>query len=1008
MPLPVMSMFFTKQPLALPIKTRWLVLRGGYQIQKQSLPNGSYKLVLLNKEGTALDKFAIKDLNQYKQIKQILNSLPNSDKREPIDDLIDQIDKKCKTMLDQKVSRPAGESSVIFFGKRMPVEGGSQTPVNLEVMKKSLMMGKSPEDALKDGIKSGQKLEVKTFSDRISMVLSGDVKSDPYQLTQFGKTKLNSDAQLKNFSTAMAKMEEDLKYILRDGLVKGSIKDYLDNTKNILKRSGLSDENINLILGKLFKESLSIYSEHKDNPYYRAYTPYSKTTLDSQVTSWAQTNGINYKSQSNFSWEQIGNLIIKPVVNWKADDAVVGEWLMKGPDNKTKWFKETQSIGRDIKTNDVQMDKIYREMVAKHGAENLGEKIADLTNIKIKETKVLRSIKVDPAKQGPQTFSERVLVGRSKENGNFIVIEPATGKMFKGKTEDEAMDAYCKGSALEAGSVISYRDSRGVVQDKTVEYSVEQRKIDVLYRLAVAAVIVGSTVATGGSSTAATIALVSGATMTAIDAGELVIKTKNGQVLKWTDYAAAGADVLLGVILPAGQMAKLGKLAKAEQAAKFLMKNELLDVKAAEELAKLKKSNPQKYIETIDSHIKNAATQKPEAFAKAVNITAAETKNPFAKGERQVEKVYVQNTDGKMTELKSIHTNLSEVEALVQYKNEIAAGKTISGQNFVLSKGGVLKAESGRPVFHIHPKAKVDPKYIGQTFTGTEINQAFKNMGISGQDIISAARGDGKVRIIAQKQGGGYVAITAEIEFTSEGKRTLKSVQVSNVVFNESPGIETKTRASHEKGLDDYMKDIDKRFGSLNTWESSLSKRKFHDVYDSKALQLKKMVAEKEYYKALMSEDKNLIAKAQINMGVWDRSLPSGHSTRSAYDTRVMEINALVEEIQLDQTKIVKAFEEKYVHNTASGKSLGAVLDSANINEKKYLEEVAIRIKEMPAVAKNQKELALSRLENMEKELNIHMNYQKQGNYAQEIKAETVKFVELVKIMRDKLNKGVN
>jgi hypothetical protein len=325
----------------------------------------------------------------------------------------------------------------------------------------------------------------------------------------------------------MAQVEEDLKFILRDGLVQGgNVKNYLDNMKKFLSAS-VGKDNADRILTKVLKESLAMHNQHHGHPAYIANSRPGKSSLDRDAVDWCKANEIDYKSVNSFSWSELGNMIMKPFQ--KMDDEVMTKWLVQKTDNQTKWFKETRNIEQDIKTSDVRMDPVFKFMIAKHGTEKLKEVIPDLTDIKIKKTMVLRAVKVaNPTPANPQAFSENVIVGRSKTNGGFLVIEPGTGKIFEGETEDKAMEAYCRGANLETESVVSYRDSKNEIRDFPVTKSNLKRGVEVAYRLAVAAAVVSTVAATGGSATAVWVGVLSGLVVTGIDTADIVIRGTGG------------------------------------------------------------------------------------------------------------------------------------------------------------------------------------------------------------------------------------------------------------------------------------------------------------------------------------------------------------------------------------------------------------------------------------------------------------------------------------------------
>lgn len=416
-----------------------------------------------------------------------------------------------------------------------------------------------------------------------------------------------------------------------------------------------------------------------------------------------------------------------------------------------------------------------------------------MTGVKAKQIMVL------PPTAGQPPRTECVLIGKTKDG--YCVVDPATGERFHGTTEDEAMENYCKGVSMDANSKIAYRDSKGVVQHRDVVYSPEKRYVDIWYRLAVAAVIIGTVVGSGGSATGFWIATAGGAFMAITDTGELIYKAANGQEISKGDVVMVAVDIILSVVLPGAALAKTSKAGRAKAIVKFLEKQGVNVKKTVKDF-----KNTEEYLDYVTDLAKKFAKENPEAFVKALKLSSKDVSITSSK----YEKVYVE-VNGKLEEVATIKTKLSQADALKYYEKEIAEGKIISGKGFVLAKDGAMPEKA----FHLHPTALINPADIklGETITGTkQIEEVLTKTKISYEDIFSAATGDGKVRIICKKAGGGYVAVEAEITITEDGQKIIKNLKVKDVAFAE--GKKVTGGGGEEMITEDEISEIAKRIDS--------------------------------------------------------------------------------------------------------------------------------------------------------------------------------------------------
>jgi len=737
---------------------------------------------------------------------------------------------------------------------------------------------------------------------------------DPYGLSQYGKQGMRTEDKMAGFQRVMTQLEQDaVNFCSSEKSAPEKVSAYLDRMKEALKSAGFDDKEIALIMTRVLKEAKqnldqrigALHTMRSGSPEYANKMIDHHTRQLNDLTAFAKKNSLDLKAPS-IPWKEIGKMIIKPFDNLEMDKDVTAKWLTnKDGSGRSQWDIEKQNISKkDAVPGTQTLAAASRSLVAKYGSSGLP--IKGLKNIKLKETRILASQKQPEGK--PQVIADYVITGYSSEKKKFVVIEPATGKVFEGETEDKAMQAYCQGVSLDAHSKISYRDSSGTVREHIVEYSIGQRYVDLQYRLAVAAVIIGTVAATMGAGTPFIIAATAGGvTMAVIDTGELVVKASNGQQVTWKDWTMAGVDVLFSILLPG--LSKMGKFAKIQ----FLAKNNLIDKATAVSLKKLSKTNPAEYEKELARVMREAYEKKPQAFMDAVKVTSKEIANPYRKGELQVEKVYIQGADGKLTQVKSRYTRLTQEEALKKYGKAMEKDKNlvISGEDFVLANQDRFK---GQAVFHIHPKITVKPQYAQGTFTGEkDISEALGKMGVSYEDVVGAATSDNKVRIICQVEGKGYVAITAEIEFTADGKKVLKSMTAGHVAFNESLGntdtLKNKNRAVTYRELQQYTERLE---GYRATYMEA--RTKMNAVLKNAKDKLK--VLSEEYAPKLSFNQANALERNKLR--------------NELIQKRNQIINEAQTEIDLINNKVALNFTQVVVPAVGENKALYQKIDNTN------------------------------------------------------------------------------
>ncbi len=393
---------------------------------------------------------------------------------------------------------------------------------------------------------------------RINAIRDG---KDTYGIANLKKE--NGDQFIRAKDTLLKQIESDVKNYQVVGDVKGFLK-FLETIKQEMQKAGIDKNTINLFMERFLNQKVNdlkqmpytesdAYDTTNSTAKYNAEIDSTKATL----MSYAKDNGYDVK-KTPFSLAAIGNLISKPAQDLSRDKPVDDKYQpLKAGD--TLWNRETAVLkNRADITDSNKVSAAIDIMAARHGTTAF--KIRTLNNIKIKETMVLSP------KDGIGVRTENVIIGQ--KNGLYYIVEPSTGATFSGKTEDEAMNNYCKGASTEPNSVIAFKDSNGQIQSKEVVYSTGKRIIDVGYRLAVAAVIIGTVIGTGGSASGLVVAGVGAGYMALTDAGELIYKSATGQEITGADVGLVAMDLALSVILPGAAVAKLGRGARAARIAK--------------------------------------------------------------------------------------------------------------------------------------------------------------------------------------------------------------------------------------------------------------------------------------------------------------------------------------------------------------------------------------------------------------------------------------------------------
>lgn len=266
---------------------------------------------------------------------------------------------------------------------------------------------------------------------------------------------------------------------------------------------------------------------------------------------------LNEKSPTDYLAiaKSMGKSIVNPLLYRSRDEKVDEKYkpLINGG--------EFHNLAKKALKDDITCSKEIAESISSVAAKhNIKFKLESYTDFKIKYTFVLHP------EEGKGTRNECVIIAKD-EHGQYVVIDPSTGDTFIGATEDMAMANYCKGASTEPNSVIAYKNKSGVIEKREVEYPVSDRIQDATKRGLIAASLIVTIAASGGTvapAWAGAIATSSGIAAATIEVKQLNDKERNGKVLNDGEKLLAQADLITNI--PVGKIAKLvlkgGKILK--------------------------------------------------------------------------------------------------------------------------------------------------------------------------------------------------------------------------------------------------------------------------------------------------------------------------------------------------------------------------------------------------------------------------------------------------------------
>jgi hypothetical protein len=261
-------------------------------------------------------------------------------------------------------------------------------------------------------------------------------------------------------------------------------------------------------------------------------------------------------------------------------------------------------------------------------------------------------------------------------------------------------------------------------------------------------------------------------------------------------------------------------------------------------------------------------------------------------------------------------------------------------------------------------------------------------LGISGADLIHAARTDGKVRIIIQGEKGGYYAVEVEVQFQDKAKGILKSIKVGNVVFNEA-----LVKSSKIEQLEAFAADIEKHNGAADAALWKEFEPKFLAIHKEMKGTMERTAAEAEYFETLVKQGKNLATETDVNTSAAKvRSLGGstepdkmsalngdtrGKVAEGIYRTKVAALDRMIADVRAKQVKVSNAFNEA-LSTTAITENTGRAMSEGLMPLKTDLKNIASQFK----TNKISREVALIELKKLRDQINDRIGTMLRGEYA--------------------------